>query len=155
MRLNFLIVDDSPAMRSFIRRVLELSGLEVGHCLAASDGEQALKCLENHWVDVILTDINMPGMNGEEFVRRLEAHELWSTIPVVVVSTDATEARVRQMLGLGARGYVKKPFLPEEIRSEIERVLLAANAGALNMDPAAENQNDFGHQAEQTVVEEA
>jgi two-component system chemotaxis response regulator CheY len=129
MRLNFLIVDDSPAMRSCIRRVLEMSGFEFGICLTASDGAQALKSLEHNWVDVILTDINMPGMNGEEFVRRIEAHELWRSIPVVVVSTDATEARVRQMMALGARGYVKKPFHPEEIRCEIERVLLAADAG--------------------------
>jgi two-component system chemotaxis response regulator CheY len=131
MRLNFLIVDDSPAMRSFIRRVIELSGLEVGDCLAAGDGNEALAKLDGNWVDVILTDINMPNMNGEEFVRRLESHPLWRSIPVLVVSTDATESRMRQMIELGAQGYVKKPFQPEMIRSEIERVLgVTAGAGA-------------------------
>ena len=123
MRLNVLIVDDSPAMRTFIRRVLELSGIEVDQCLSAGEGNEAMAVLERNWVDLILTDINMPGMNGEELVRRLAAHPVWSTIPVVVVSTDATDTRVRQMLSLGAKGYVKKPFLPETIRQELEQVL--------------------------------
>jgi two-component system chemotaxis response regulator CheY len=126
MRLSFLIVDDSPAMRSFIRRVLNLSGIEVSECYQAGDGVEALSVLEREWVDLILTDINMPGMNGEEFVRRLEAHELWKTIPVIVVSTDSTETRIRSMQLLGARGYVKKPFTPEDIRAEIERVIAAS-----------------------------
>jgi len=74
MELHVLIVDDSPAMRSFIRRVLDLSGLEVGRCLEASNGEEALRLLENNWVDAVLTDINMPQMDGEEFLRRLAEH---------------------------------------------------------------------------------
>jgi two-component system chemotaxis response regulator CheY len=132
VRLSFLIVDDSPAMRTFIRRVLEFSGIEVDECYAAGDGLEALGVLDRHWVDLILTDINMPGMNGEEFVRRLERHEVWKTIPVIVVSTDSTETRMRRMLSIGARGYVRKPFAPEDIRSEIERVLQeAAGRGAL------------------------
>jgi two-component system chemotaxis response regulator CheY len=126
MRLNFLIVDDSPAMRSFIRRVLDLSGIEVDKCYLAGDGEEALTMLNQHWVDLILTDINMPGMNGEDLVRKLEEHEIWKTIPVIVVSTDSTETRMKRMLSIGARGYVRKPFAPEDIRTEIERVLEAA-----------------------------
>ena len=123
MRLNVLIVDDSPAMQSFIRRVLELSGVELGECLSAGEGNEAIAALEQNWVDLILTDINMPGMNGEELVTHLSGHPVWSAIPVMVVSTDATETRVRQMLSLGASGYVKKPFLPETIRQEVERIL--------------------------------
>lgn len=123
MAFNVLTVDDSPAMRLFIRRVLELSGFEVGDLWEASDGDEALALLREHWVDVILTDINMPGMNGEEFVRRLEGDELLRSVPVIVVSTDGTENRVHQMLTLGAKGYVKKPFPPEALRAELERVL--------------------------------
>jgi two-component system chemotaxis response regulator CheY len=130
--LNFLIVDDSPAMRTFIRRVLDLSGIEVNECYSAGDGVEALGVLDRHWVDLILTDLNMPGMNGEDFVRRLEEHEVWKTIPVIVVSTDSTEMRIRKMLSIGARGYVRKPFVPEDIRVEIERVLEeAVGKGAL------------------------
>jgi two-component system chemotaxis response regulator CheY len=76
----------------------------------------------------VLTDINMPAMDGEELVRRLEADDLLKTVPVVIVSTDGTENRMRRMLALGARGYVKKPFLPETLREELERVLGGAYA---------------------------
>jgi two-component system, chemotaxis family, chemotaxis protein CheY len=123
LAFRILIVDDSPAMRAFVRRVLELSGFETGGCLEAADGNEALRVLESEWVDVVLTDINMPGMNGEELVATLDARELTRTLPVIVISTDATEARVQRMLSLGARGYVRKPFHPEELRTELERVL--------------------------------
>ena len=83
--------------------------------------------LERNWVDVILAGINMPRMNGEELLGRLEKHELFRTIPVIVVSTDSTDSRIERMLALGARGYVRKPFQPETLRSELERVLEAAH----------------------------
>ena len=123
MELHVLIVDDSPAMRSFIRRVLELSGLEVGRCMEASNGEEALRLLEDNWVDAVLTDINMPQMDGEELLRRMSGHEVLRLIPVLVVSTDRTEGRIQRMLTLGAKGYVTKPFAPETLREEIERSL--------------------------------
>jgi two-component system chemotaxis response regulator CheY len=123
MELHVLIVDDSPAMRAFIRRVLDLSGLEVGLCLEASNGEEALRLLEDNWVDAVLTDINMPQMDGEELVRRMSGHEVLSLIPVLVVSTDRTEGRIRKMLTLGAKGYVTKPFAPETLREELEHSL--------------------------------
>jgi len=123
MAINALVVDDSRAMRTFIRRVLALSGVALGECWEASDGEEALALLAEQWVDIILTDINMPGMDGEQFVNRLERDELLRTIPVIVVSTDQTENRVQRMLTLGAKGYIKKPFLPETLRKELENVL--------------------------------
>ncbi|MFY9725523.1 MAG: response regulator [Bryobacteraceae bacterium] len=123
MELHVLIVDDSPAMRSFIHRVLELSGLEVGRCLEASNGEEALRLLEDNWVDAVLTDINMPQMDGEELLRRMSGHAVLRSIPVLVVSTDRTEGRIQKMLTLGAKGYVTKPFAPETLRDELERSL--------------------------------
>lgn len=128
MPYNVMIVDDSPSMRAFVRRVIELSGFEVGSCLNAANGAEALELLGEHAIDIILTDINMPRMNGEEFVRKLEEHEKFRLIPVVVVSTDSTHSRIRRMLELGARGYVVKPFSPEVLRNELERVLGAVNA---------------------------
>lgn len=123
MAYNVLIVDDSPAMRSFVHRVLELSGLEIGRCAQAENGKAALDFLREEWVDLVLTDINMPVMDGLEFLRNIEADNSLRMIPVVVVSTDKTENREQQMLKLGAKGYVKKPFLPETLRAEIEKVL--------------------------------
>lgn len=118
-----LIVDDSPVMRSFIRRVLTLSGFEVGECIEAGNGEEALALLGAHPVDVILTDINMPGMNGEELLRRLGSDGILKSIPALVISTDATKERILRMLSLGAEGYMSKPFTPETLREELERVL--------------------------------
>jgi two-component system chemotaxis response regulator CheY len=130
MAFNLLIVDDSPAMRTFIRRVLALSGFAAGECAEASDGQEALDLLRCQWIDAILTDINMPRMDGEELLRRLEADPLLRTIPVLVVSTDRTETRVHRMLEMGARGYVKKPFSAETLRDELEHVLGVADARA-------------------------
>jgi two-component system chemotaxis response regulator CheY len=123
MAFDVLIVDDSPAMRSFIGRVLEISGIEVGARLEAGHGAEALEVLANNWVDVILTDINMPVMNGEEFLAEVSRRGAWGGIPILVISTDSTGARVERMLSLGAKGYVKKPFSPESLREELERVL--------------------------------
>ena len=128
MAYNVLIVDDSPAMRSFVRRVLDSSGLAVGSCHEAGDGKEALGVLEREWVDVVLTDLNMPVMDGEQFVRCLGQSDSLRSIPVLVVSTDRTDGRVREMLSLGASGYVTKPFLPETLREELERVLSAGHA---------------------------
>jgi two-component system chemotaxis response regulator CheY len=110
-------------MRSFVRRVLDLSGIDVGICLNAGNGQEALDLLRSQWVDVILTDINMPTMDGEQLLKALEADETLRTIPVIVISTDSTQHRVQSMLTLGAKGYVTKPFLPETLREEMEKVL--------------------------------
>lgn len=128
MAYRVLIVDDSPAMRSFIRRVLQLSGLEMSECLEARNGKAALDLLRTEWVDVVLTDINMPEMDGEEFLRVKSADDLLRPIPVIVVSTDATQPRVDRMISLGARGYLSKPFLAEALRSQLEATLGATRA---------------------------
>lgn len=123
MALNMMIVDDSPVMRAFIQKVIALTGLEVGTMYEAGNGEEALGLLRDRWVDLILTDINMPQMNGEELLQHLESDELLRAIPVLVVSTDSTNLRVKRLLELGAKGYITKPFLPETLRDEVEKAL--------------------------------
>ena len=123
MAFHLMIVDDSPSMRAFIVRVIWLSGFEVGVCMQASNGQEALDLLQTNWIDIVLTDINMPVMNGEEFVSCLEKDEMLRTIPVLVVSTDGSEHRVQRMMSLGAKGYVKKPFSPELLRKSMEDIL--------------------------------
>ena len=123
MSLRIMIVDDSPVMRAFVRRSVGLTGLDVGEYCEAGDGEDALRLLRERRMDLVLTDVNMPNMNGEEFVRRLGEDALLRNIPVIVVSTDASRHRVRRMLALGARGYVTKPFLPEALRDEVEKAM--------------------------------
>jgi two-component system, chemotaxis family, chemotaxis protein CheY len=120
---NVLIVDDSPAMRRFVRRVLELTGIELGKCLEANNGQEALDLLRIEWVDIVLTDINMPLMDGEELLRALKSDSALQNIPVLVLSTDRSESRVKQMLKLGAGGYVGKPFLPGDLGCEMTKLL--------------------------------
>src|SRR5215467_10781731 len=98
MPLRILIVDDSPVMRTFVRRVVQLSGLEVDGFFQAANGAEALATIASERVDAILTDINMPVMDGEEFVRRMRADESMRATPVIVISTDATAQRINAML---------------------------------------------------------
>ena len=123
MAIRLLIVDDSPAMRAFIRRVVKLSGIDVEQYFDAGDGEEALAQLRANPIDAVLTDINMPVMNGEEFVRTMRAEGPCQSTPVIVISTDATSNRIHAMQALGAVGYLQKPFGPEQLRNELDRVL--------------------------------
>jgi two-component system chemotaxis response regulator CheY len=132
MAFHPMVVDDSPAMRAFIIRVIELSGLDVETCVQASNGQEALDLLRQNWIDIVLTDINMPVMNGEEFVRLMEADEVLRTIPVLVVSTDGSVHRVEKMMSLGAKAYVKKPFSPELLRKSMEDLLGISVLGVNN-----------------------
>lgn len=127
MPYRVMIVDDSRSMRAFVRRVMDLSGFEVDSCLNASNGAEALALLIEQPVDIVLTDINTPEMNVEDFVRQMAEREELRSIPVVVVSTDGTRNRIRRLLDLGAKGYVVKPFSPEALRAELERVLEVEN----------------------------
>ena len=128
MAYRVMIVDDSRSMRAFVRRVMDLSGFEVESCLNAANGAEALALLNQQRVDIILTDVNMPEMNGEDFVRQMEQQDELRSIPVVVISTDGTENRIRRLLDLGAKGSVVKPCSPEALRAELERVLEVAHA---------------------------
>jgi two-component system, chemotaxis family, chemotaxis protein CheY len=124
MAYCILVVDDSPAMRRLVRRVVELSGFPVAEFLEAGNGLAALQVLERRGeVSLILTDINMPEMSGEQLVDHLSRHERYASIPVVVISTDATRHRIHRLKELGARGYITKPFQPEALRCELERAL--------------------------------
>ena len=128
MAYSVMIVDDSPAMRKFVRRVIELSGLAAGDYQEAANGCEALELLRRRPVDVVLTDINMPQMNGEQLVESLANDPQLSRIPVIVVSTDSSDNRVHRMVALGAKSYIAKPFQPESLRAELERVLEVSGA---------------------------
>jgi two-component system, chemotaxis family, chemotaxis protein CheY len=121
--MKTLVVDDSPAMRMFIRRVLELSGLEADIIAEASNGREALELLQDQRVDLLLCDINMPEMNGEQLLAALAEKGISDRACVVVVSTDSTTTRMERMRRLGARGYLTKPFTPETMRETLDRAL--------------------------------
>ena len=107
MGLRVLIVDDSPLMRNVVRRVVKLSGVEIDVCLEAANGQEALECLRSQTVDLVLTDINMPKMSGADLLREMKQSGLLARIPTLVISTDAPEHRIHDMIELGAHGYHK------------------------------------------------
>lgn len=123
MSKRLLIVDDSPVMRSFVKRTLQIAGMTPRECLEASNGAEALQILDSYQPDLILTDINMPVLDGESLLKALKADPANRDIPVVVVSTDSTENRVETLLNLGASGYVKKPFAPECLSELLDKVV--------------------------------
>jgi two-component system chemotaxis response regulator CheY len=113
---RILIVDDSPAMQAIIVRILAMAGFEVQGCVRAANGLEALRTLRNVPFDLILADLNMPVMDGEVMVRAIRADPRLASVPVVVVSTDSTDAEIRHMLDIGAQNYIAKPFTPEDLR---------------------------------------
>lgn len=126
--LRILIVDDSPAMRAYIRRTMQLASLPVKSVFEAGNGADALEIVERenrdpNRLDLIFADLNMPVMNGEEFVEKLRADERDAKVPVLIISTDATQKRVLRLRELGAQGYISKPCQPEMIRLKVEQIL--------------------------------
>jgi two-component system chemotaxis response regulator CheY len=118
MSLNVLVVDDSSVMRAMIIRTLRMSGLPLGEIHEAANGAEALRLLDEHWIDLALVDINMPVMNGEELVEKVRQNPETQDLAVVVVSTEGSMTRIEKLKELGA-GFVHKPFSPEILREAI------------------------------------
>ncbi len=114
-----LIVDDSSVMRKIVGRSLRQAGLEVQEIFEAANGSEALTVVKGKPLDLILSDINMPVMDGLEFVKQLRGIEAAQKIPVIMITTEAGEAHVVQALSSGASGYIRKPFTPEQIKERI------------------------------------
>ncbi len=131
MAYNVMIIDDSKSMRHVIKKVLKISGLEIGEIIEAGNGQEALDQLQDHWVDIILSDMHMPVMDGMEFLRRLGTHADFHDVPVVLVTTERNEERLAQAMALGARAYLSKPFQPEEFRSLVLKLLGVENGWEL------------------------
>jgi two-component system chemotaxis response regulator CheY len=121
--ITALIVDDSSVMRKIVERCLRQAGIEFTSVLEAGNGKEALAVLESSAVDLILSDINMPVMNGLEFVEALSALPNLKQVPVVMITTEASESSVMKALSCGARGYIRKPFTPDEVKEHVLPVL--------------------------------
>ena len=123
MAFNVLIVDDSSVMRSVLRKTVQMCGFKIGELLEAADGEQALEVLKHNWVDLVLTDYNMPKMDGLQLIEEMKKDDVLSKIPVVVVTTEGSEKKVKTFLEKGASDYLQKPFTPEQVRMKLNRVM--------------------------------
>jgi len=107
---DLLIVDDSIPVRKILMNALSYIKLPIDEILEAGDGAEALRLLETHSVGLVLTDINMPKMNGIELLRAVRASPQWHDIPVVMISAEGGEASVQDAIELGANSFILKPF---------------------------------------------
>ncbi len=117
--IRALIVDDSSVMRKIVERSLRQAGVDLDKVLEAGNGAEALAVLAKETVDLILCDINMPVMDGLEFVKQLSTLESGKGIPVVMITTEGSENHVVQALSAGARGYIRKPFTPDQVKEHV------------------------------------
>jgi two-component system chemotaxis response regulator CheY len=128
MALNVLIVDDSGVMRAMIKKTLQMTDIDFGDILEAKDGRQGLDMLKNQWIDLVLADINMPVLNGEEMINQMKADLALKDVPVVVISTEGSETRIERLKEKGVK-FIRKPFTPEIISEAINELI---NTGAGN-----------------------
>jgi len=123
MAYNILIVDDSIPMRAVIKKTIKASGFNVGEIFEAADGREALEIMRREWLDLVVSDYNMPGMNGLEMLEEMKKDEVLRSVPVVMVTTEGSRERVDLFMKIGVTDYVKKPFTPEEVRSKLDRIM--------------------------------
>ena len=127
MSLNVLIVDDSKVVRRIISKTLKLTGIDINEIHDASNGKEALEVMNDEWIDIVFTDINMPVMGGVEMVEKMDKDGLMQTIPVIVISTEGSETRIEQLTQKGVKAYLRKPVTPEKLRDVVKDILGISN----------------------------
>jgi two-component system phosphate regulon response regulator PhoB len=121
MNPQILVVEDDEVTGHLLKFLLERDRFEV---LWLKDGRQLLDCLEKEVIaDAILLDLMLPYISGLQLIPRIRSHDRWQQVPIVVITTDATEEHVVQALDAGADDYVTKPFRAEELMARLRRVL--------------------------------
>ena len=123
-----LVVDDSAAIRKILTRVLRQTGMAIQTIHEAGDGQEALAVMAQHRIDLVLSDINMPKMDGLQLLASLKASPQWQKIPVVMITTEGGETKVAEAVRLGAAGYVRKPFTADQIKEKLVGILEPAIA---------------------------
>ncbi len=119
MSLDLLIVDDSAAIRKLLQRILQKAEFPIGNVFEAGDGLEALEILKANKVGVVLTEVNMPNMDGLQLLAHLRAEEAWKRLPVIMITAEGGQGKVMEALQLGATGYVRKPFTPDQITDRL------------------------------------
>jgi len=139
MAYKVLVVDDSRAMRSVIKKTILASGIDVDEFYEAANGFEALATLRNHRPDIMLTDFNMPHMDGMELLQKIKKDDQLKTIPIIVTSVEGSRKRVEAFMAQGAAAYIKKPFTPEEARDKLNYVLGVKSNGERKAADSGEN----------------
>lgn len=143
MSFNVLIVDDSSAMRAVIKKIVTISGFQMDQCLQAGNGREAMEILAGNWVDVIISDINMPEVNGLELLDQLSKNDTLKEIPVIMITTEGSSERMQEAFKRGAKGFIKKPFLPDDIRKILHQVIGVSENGEYKEDTRPADECDF------------
>ena len=125
MGFKILIVDDSTVTRMVLKKTIGMTDFPVDEIVEAGNGQEALDLLCDHKVDLILADLNMPEMNGMEMTAAILANKTTCNIPVVIVSTHASDMRINELRSQGVKNYIHKPFTPETIRDALDEVFQA------------------------------
>jgi two-component system chemotaxis response regulator CheY len=123
MALDILIVDDSAAIRKILQRVLRQTDLPIGQVYEAGDGVEALDAIGKHKVGLVLSDINMPNMDGLQLLSRIHAIESMQGVPIVMITTEGGQGKVMEAVQLGASGYVRKPFTADQIKEKLASLI--------------------------------
>jgi two-component system chemotaxis response regulator CheY len=126
MESHVLVVDDSAAIRKILQRVLRQTGMVTGEIYDAGDGQEALEVLRTKEIGLVLSDINMPKMDGLQLLSAMKNTPKWRDIPVVMITTEGGETKVGEAVKLGAAGYVRKPFTADQIKEKLAGILEAA-----------------------------
>ena len=119
MAVDVLIVDDSAAIRKILQRMLGQAGFSLGKVLEAGDGVEALEKMKDQSVNLVLSDINMPNMDGIQLLSELKANPEYRHVPVIMITTEGGESKVMEAVQLGAAGYVRKPFTADQIKEKL------------------------------------
>ena len=117
--LDVLIVDDSAAIRKILQRVLRQTDLHIGEIKEAGDGAEAVEILKDRTFGLILSDINMPRMDGLQLLARIKQMDHLKNVPVIMITTEGGQGKVMEAVQLGAAGYVRKPFTADQIKEKL------------------------------------
>ena len=110
MELNVLVVDDSSVMRAMILKTMRMSGLPLGEIHQAANGREGIDTLRKHWIDLVIADINMPVMNGEEMINYMQGIPEMKDIPVIIISTEGSDTRIGNLQHKSA-AFIHKPVI--------------------------------------------
>lgn len=120
MGKKIMIVDDSASMRQLVAFSLQDAGYEV---LSAADGNEALKMAGENQVEMVVTDLHMPGMDGIELIRQLRSQSAYKFTPIVMLTTESQDAKKQEGKKVGASGWIVKPFTPEQLIGVIKKFM--------------------------------
>ena len=129
MAFTVLVVDDNRMMRGMVSRAVSMSGLSVAKLYEAGDGAQALAVMRSQWIDLVLLDINMPVMDGEQFLTQVRADAALRGTMVIVVSTESSQPRIARFKEMHA-GFIHKPFRPEQLVAAVNELMAGKVGGA-------------------------